>query len=137
MKYIILIFQKLPTVKIIGEDLNAVCKDIGEKLLKKNQFINEFGKNFDKEKVVLYFKKHLGKEIKDIVVFINVIDWYKQRKSGKLQDVIEFTIERTPCFEVLRDFALSEYNIALNQYLSLEKSNYFPSISSVIFIYQQ
>ncbi|MCP4265430.1 MAG: hypothetical protein GY777_07630 [Candidatus Brocadiaceae bacterium] len=106
-------------VKIFGEDLNEVCMDIGEELKKENQFVTELGKKFDKEKVVLFFMKRIAFEIQDVVAFINVIDWYKQRESEKFQDVIEFSIERTPCFEILKDFALREYNISLNPYTSL------------------
>jgi len=105
-------------VKIIGEDLNDVCKDLELNVLNKSPFIQNFGAKFDKRKVVTYFKKRLDNDIKNIVIFINIIDWYQDKSEGRIQSPVVFSIERTLCFETLKDFALSEYNIALSSCIS-------------------
>ena len=105
--------------KIYKEDLSFVCNGIEKNMLEKNPFITKFGENFNKRKVNLFFKKLLGREIEDVLVFINVIDWYLNKSGRNLKSSIVFSIERTPCFRVLKDFASREYDIALTSYISL------------------
>ena len=59
-------------VKMLGEDLNDVCKDFELNLLDKSSFIDKFGSKFDKRKVVTYFKKRLDNDTKNIVIFIDI-----------------------------------------------------------------
>jgi hypothetical protein len=106
-------------VKMIGEDLNDVFKDIELNLLGKSLFLDQFSCKFDKKVVVTYFKKRLWNEIKNVVVFMNVIAWYQEKSQEKVQSPVEFSIERILGIKVLKDFALSEYNIALSSYISL------------------
>jgi len=112
-------------VKITG-DLNDICKAMEDEVLRKDSFIDVLGKVFNKDKVVFYFIKRLGLETKDIVAFINVIDWYQQKEANnKPWESVEFYIESTPCFEVLKEFALKKYNISLKSYPSLRVVNAF------------
>ena len=105
--------------KIYHEDLFIVCNSIERNLLEKCQFITKFGERFNKKKVILYFKKRFGSEIRDVVIFINVIDWYLNKNEGKLKRPIEFSIEHTLCFKVLKEFVSREYDIALTSYVSI------------------
>jgi len=106
-------------VKVLEKDLNDVCKELELNLLHKSPFINKFGAKFNKKKVIFYFKKRLGFEIRNVVIFINVVDWYLNQNGGKLKSTIEFSIESNPCFRVLKDFASKEYDIALTSYFSI------------------
>jgi len=105
-------------VRIFGEDLNDAYKGIRSELCENNQFIAEFGKRFDEEKVKSFYMKYFGSEIKDIVIFINVIDWYRNQRFGSPQNVIEFAVERNTCIKILKQFSLKKYNISLKSYVS-------------------
>ena len=107
------------SIKIYQEDLSSVCNGIEKNLLEKSPFITAFGEKFNRRKVSLFFKKRLGFEIKEVVVFINVIDWYLNKSGGNSKSSVEVSIEHTLCFEVLKDFASKEYDITLNSYISL------------------
>jgi len=102
----------------INHDLRSISNATERNLLEKSQFITKFGEKFNKKKVILYYKKRLSQDIKDVVLFINVVDWYLNKNGGKLKSSIEFSIERTFCFEVLKDFASTEYDIALTSDIS-------------------
>lgn len=107
--------------KIYGKDIVAVCDAIENDILRKNPLIETFGKIFDREKIILYFRKIASKEITEDIVFLNVISWYCQTMSGKGLDAVEFCIEGTAYFKVLRDFALREHRISLDSQVSSRK----------------
>lgn len=107
--------------RIYGKDLIDVCDAIKEEILEKNPFINAFGKMFNIEKIMVYFRKIANREISDIVVFLNVVAWYRKQLFGREPNVIEFSIEKTPFFNILREFALKKYNITLSSHFSLRK----------------
>ena len=106
------------TVRIFGEDSNNVCRDLELNRIIKNPFVKKFGDKFNRKKVIYYFKRRHGREMRDVVVFVNVVDWYLNRNGEKLKPPIEFSIERAFSFEVLKDFASREYNISLTSYTS-------------------
>ncbi|MBI5402008.1 MAG: hypothetical protein HY959_01290 [Ignavibacteriae bacterium] len=107
--------------RIYGKDLISVCDVIEEEIFKKNPFINTFGKMFNLEKVRLYFRKIAGREVNDIVVFINIIVWYRQQFLEGKPDEVEFSIEKTPFFDILKEFALKEHDVVLSSHFSLRK----------------
>lgn len=108
--------------RIYGRDLISVCNAIEEEIFKKSAFINNFGKMFNRENVLLYFRKIANKEVSNIVVFINVIAWYRQRLLEERPNVIEFYIETSPFFKILKTFALKEYDLIVQYYYSLRTS---------------
>ena len=107
--------------RIYGKDLINVCDAIKENILDKDPFINAFGKIFGQEKILFFYRKIVSNNIKDAVIFINVIAWYRQKILERLPEEVEFSIEKTPFFNILRDFALKEHNIALSSHFSLRK----------------
>ena len=104
--------------KIYHEDLFFVYNSLERNLLEKSHFIKRFGEKYDKKMVMHYYKRLLSLDIRDVVVFINVIDWHLNKNGGKRKRPIVFSIERTPCFKVLKKFASREYDISLTSYTS-------------------
>lgn len=104
---------------IIGEDLNNVCRDIEDKLLRKSRLLDGFGKQFETDNILLYFRKYFRREIKDIVIFVNVIDWYCRKLPGLLGNAPVFSVERKYSTGVLKDFAGKKYCIFIDSYCSL------------------
>lgn len=117
-------------VRIFAQDINYIYEEIREKLCKNNPFIAQYGKKFDMEKFEAYFMKYFGRDIENIIIFLNVIDWYKKQQPDNLQAAVEFLIERNSCIKILKLFALTEYNIRLRSYISLR---YFYGIIRDIF----
>ena len=113
--------------RIYGEDLNEVYREIREEICPRNSFITGYKKRFDTELIESFFMKYFGREIKDIVVFINVIDWYRNQKNEDLSAPIEFLIEQKPFLSVLKRFAKKKYGLELKPRLSLR------SISASLF----
>jgi hypothetical protein len=107
--------------RIYGRDLINVCDAIKENILNKDPFINAFGKIFGQEKMLIFYRKIVSNNIKDAVVFINVIAWYFQQLSEKKPNAVEFSIERTPFLDVLREFAFKEYGIILISHFSFRR----------------
>lgn len=105
--------------RIYGKDLIDICDAIKENILNNDPFINAFGKIFGQEKLVLFYRKIISNNLKDTVIFINVIVWYFQQVLKKKPNTVEFSIERTPFLDVLREFALKEYGIILTSHFSL------------------
>ncbi len=105
--------------KIYGRDLINASDAIKENILDKDPFINAFGKIFGQEKILFFYRKIVGNHIKDAIVFMNVIAWYFKQLSEKKLNAAEFSIERTPFLDVLKEFALKEYGIILTSHFSL------------------
>ncbi|MBU0686393.1 MAG: hypothetical protein KKB81_00880, partial [Candidatus Margulisbacteria bacterium] len=103
--------------KAIENDLIGICNDIENKILRKNSFIREFGSFFDAEKIIMYFRKMCCRKIEGVIILMSVIVWYR-RKSQKDQVVpVEFYVEKSPFYSVLKEFALSEYGITVRPLL--------------------
>ena len=120
--------------RIFGKNLIDVCDVIKEEILNKDSFGNIFGKKLNPKKVVLFFRKIFFNNIQDIIVFTNIIAWYRQLHE-KEAGAIEFSIEKTPHFDILKEVIFKEHNIILNSHLSLRKIfKYFYLLTGNIYL---
>ncbi|MBI5888765.1 MAG: hypothetical protein HZB82_08670 [Deltaproteobacteria bacterium] len=119
--------------RIYGRDIVAVCDVIENDVFRKNPLIDALGNIFDREKIILYFRKIAGKEIAENIAFLNVISWHCQTVSGNKPDAVEFFIESTAYYRALRDFALREHRISLGWQVSSRKMFrfFYPLIGNV------
>ena len=119
---------------IFGKNLIDLCDVIKEEILNKDSFGNIFGKKLNPKKVVLFFRKIFFNNIQDIIVFTNIIAWYQQLHE-KEAGAIEFSIEKTPHFDILKEVIFKEHNIILNSHLSLRKIfKYFYLLTGNIYL---
>jgi sRNA-binding regulator protein Hfq len=110
--------------RIYGEDMINVCNAIENILLNNGPFFDAFDEIFDfrnARKSKMFFRKVSGRKINDTIVFINVISWYCEQIKKADTDVIEFSIEKEPFFNILKKFASKEYSILLTSHISLKK----------------
>lgn len=107
--------------RIYVTDLINICNKIKDEVLEVNPFINVFSNLFNHEKIMLFFRKVIMMELRNIIVFINVINWYRQNHLEDDSIGIEFSIGRTLFFDSLKKFAMQEYNIRLFPNFSLRQ----------------
>lgn len=94
----------------IRASIIKTCDAITDAVLRRSPFINSFGRLFDTEMVIFFFRRIVFKEIEKVVIFMNVILWHRQKNKGVK---IDFVVYNTPFFDALNSIALKEYDITL------------------------
>lgn len=99
--------------RIFSKHTISICNEIRDSALKNDKFLCLFAKVFDQDKIFTYMTKYVQEEIRDMVIFCNVINWHMLKHKQFFKNDVVFFVPSSPYAHILRQFALKECNVSL------------------------
>lgn len=120
--------------RIFGEELIALSNEVQENILKDAGFIKKFGNIFDFRKMLYFFRKNAGIELRSTVTFMKAIEYFRCQEPDMCSLPVDFYIQHTPFFSAIKRFAALKYDINLRKSPSLSRQlRYLAGIIRSIF----
>ena len=108
-------------VKIYSQDMLCLCDKIQRDIFEKDAFIREFGKVFGREKTLIFFRKLAAKELRDLLIFINVISHFRKHAGKSGSGSVEFRFEKYGFYSSLKEFAATRHGLSAMPVTSFRK----------------
>lgn len=99
--------------EIIQNDLINLSERIQKQITTTDGFVKDFVAHFDQNKMMLFLRKIVYRDILDLIFYLKIIHYSQETNRVKESGRIEFIVNEIRLSDIVKNYAITEYNILL------------------------